>query len=414
MLAVQPNLLNPNLLPLAFSLWRGALLVVGGLALSKYVLPHLFRAVAKAPELVLVSALAWCFFLAGAASLIGLSREMGALIAGVSLSTFPYNLDVMAKAVSIRDFFVTLFFVALGLQIPIPSLQVVVIALAASAFVIVSRLSVVPILYWFGLGHRASLLPAINLAQVSEFSIVIASLGLMQRPAQIDSSVVTIVIMTFAITSVVSTYMIQSSHYVQRALSNLLKLLRVQDLDSAGSAVEKVESRHESVVFLGFFRDASSILHEFERDGDPAQAKDFLRKILVIDFNPTVMRELRHRSISCIYGDIAHADTLRHAGIENAELVVSSITDEILRGTNNLRLLRNIRADCPKAKVMLSTEHISQALFFYESGADFVYIPRLHSAPQIADILKKGLVEGFDAAREAEIKHLTLRREVLA
>jgi hypothetical protein len=387
--------------------------VVGGLALSKYVLPHLFRAVAKAPELVLVSALAWCFFLAGAASLIGLSKEMGALIAGVSLSTFPYNLDVMAKAVSIRDFFVTLFFVALGLQIPIPSLQVVLIALAASAFVIVSRLSVVPILYWLGMGHRASLLPAINLAQVSEFSIVIASLGLMQRPAQIDSSVVTIVIMTFAITSVVSTYMIQSSHYVQRALSKILKLLRVRDLDAAGT-VEKVESRHESVVFLGFFRDASSILHEFERDGDPAEAKDFLHKILVIDFNPTVMRELRHRSISCIYGDIAHADTLRHAGIENAELVVSSITDEILRGTNNLRLLRNIRADCPKAKVMLSSEHIAQALVFYEAGADFVYVPRLHSASQIAEILKKGLVEGFDEAREAEIKHLTQRREVLA
>jgi Kef-type K+ transport system membrane component KefB len=413
MLAVQPNLLNPNLLPLAFSLWRGALLVVGGLALSKYVLPHLFRAVAKAPELVLVTALAWCFFLAGAASVIGLSKEMGALIAGVSLSTFPYNLDVMAKAVSIRDFFVTLFFVALGLQIPIPSLQVVVIALAASAFVIVSRLSVVPILYWLGMGHRASLLPAINLAQVSEFSIVIASLGLMQRPAQIDTSVVTIVIMTFAITSVVSTYMIQSSHYVQRTLSNLLKLLRVRDLDSAGT-VEKVESRHESVVFLGFFRDASSILQEFETDGDPKGVKDFLHKILVIDFNPTVMRELRHRSISCIYGDIAHVDTLRHAGIENAELVLSSITDEILRGTNNLRLLRNIRASCPKAKVMLSSEHIAQALVFYEAGADFVYVPRLHSASQIAEILKKGLVEGFDSVRTAEIKHLTQRREVLA
>ena len=178
MLAVQPNIENPNLLPLAFSLWKGALLVVGGLALSKYALPYLFRAVAKAPELVLVSALAWCFFLAGAASFIGLSREMGALIAGISLSTFPYNLDVMAKAVSIRDFFVTLFFVALGMQIAVPSLHVVGIALAASAFVILSRLSVVPILYALRLGHRTSLLPAINLAQVSEFSIVIASLGL--------------------------------------------------------------------------------------------------------------------------------------------------------------------------------------------------------------------------------------------
>jgi Kef-type K+ transport system membrane component KefB len=412
MLAVQPNIENPNLLPLAFSLWKGALLVVGGLALSKYALPYLFRTVAKAPELVLVSALAWCFFLAGAASFIGLSREMGALIAGISLSTFPYNLDVMAKAVSIRDFFVTLFFVALGMQIAVPSLHVVGIALAASAFVILSRLSVVPILYALRLGHRTSLLPAINLAQVSEFSIVIASLGLAR--AQISPDIVTIVIITFAVTSVVSTYMINSSHQVQRVLGRVLRTLRIRDLDEHEALQERSESRHETVVFLGFFRDASSILHEFEHDGEPLQVKEFLSRILVVDFNPTVMRELRQRGISSIYGDVAHADTLRHIGIQDAELVVSSITDDILRGTSNLRLLRNIRATCPKAKVMLTSEHIPQALLFYESGADFVYIPRLHSAPEIARILKAGLQEGFDRARAAEIERLSARREVLA
>ena len=412
MLAVQPNIENPNLLPLAFSLWKGALLVVGGLALSKYALPYLFRAVAKAPELVLVSALAWCFFLAGAASFIGLSREMGALIAGISLSTFPYNLDVMAKAVSIRDFFVTLFFVALGMQIAVPSLHVVGIALAASAFVILSRLSVVPILYALRLGHRTSLLPAINLAQVSEFSIVIASLGLVR--GQISADIVTIVIITFAVTSVASTYMINSSHQVQRFLGGVLRALRIRDLDAHEMVQERSESRHETVVFLGFFRDASSILHEFEHDGEPLQVKEFLSRILVVDFNPTVMRELRQRGISSIYGDVAHADTLRHIGIQDAELVVSSITDDILRGTSNLRLLRNIRATCPKAKVMLTTEHIPQALLFYEAGADFVYIPRLHSAPEIARTLKVGLKEGFDQARAAEIERLSARREVLA
>jgi Kef-type K+ transport system membrane component KefB len=412
MLAVQPNLTNPNLLPLAFSLWKGLLLVAGGFAISKYILPHLFRAVAKAPELVLVSALAWCFFLAGAASFIGLSREMGALIAGVSLSTFPYNLDVMAKAVSIRDFFVTLFFVALGMQIPIPSLQVVVIALAASAFVMVSRFSVVPILYWFKLGHRASLLPAINLMQVSEFSIVIASLGLTLPKPQIDSDVVTIVII--AITSVASTYLINSSHRVQRVLSRVLKLLRVKDLDVGDAAPERKEARSETIVFLGFFRDASSILFELEDDGGAVEGQVMLDKILVIDFNPTVMRELRRRGISIVYGDIAHADTLHHAGIEDAELVVSSITDDVLRGTNNLKLLRNARASCPKAKVVLATEHIPQALHFYEEGADFVYIPRLHAAQQVARILKNGLAAGFESIRAAEIEHLSQRREVLA
>jgi Kef-type K+ transport system membrane component KefB len=422
MIAVQPNLLNPDLLPLAFSLWKGALLVVGGLALSKYLLPHLFRAVAKAPELVLVSALAWCFFLAGIASYIGLSREMGALIAGISLSTFPYNLDVMAKAVSIRDFFVTLFFVALGMQIPVPSLNVIEIALAASAFVILSRLSVVPILYALRLGHRASLLPAINLAQVSEFSIVIASLGLARCASevggkciqhQIGPDVLTIVIITFAITSVTSTYMINSSHSVQRLLSKGLKLLRIRDLDVGETAPERTEARSETMVFLGFFRDASSILLDLENDANAVDAQVLLDKILVIDFNPTVMRELRRRGISCVYGDVAHADTLRHAGIGNAELVVCSITDDILRGTSNLRLLRNIRAACPKARVMLTTEHIPQALHFYEAGADFVYIPRLQSALQIARILKQGLADGFDSARALEIEHLSNRREVL-
>jgi Kef-type K+ transport system membrane component KefB len=414
MLAVQPNLLSPNLLPLAFSLWRGALLVVGGFAISKYILPHLFRAVAKAPELVLVSALAWCFFLAGAASVIGLSREMGALIAGVSLSTFPYNLDVMAKAVSLRDFFVTLFFVALGMQIQVPSLHVVEIALAASAFVIVSRLSVVPILYALRLGHRASLLPAINLAQVSEFSIVIASLGRTLTKPQIDADVLTIVIMTFAITSVVSTYMINSSHMVQRVLSNGLKFFRIKDLDVGEAAPARKESRSESVIFLGFFRDASSILFELENAGSAVQGQVLLDKVLVIDFNPKVMAELRKRGISSVYGDIAHADTLRHAGIEEAELVVCSITDDVLRGTSNLRMLRNARATCPKAKVMLTTEHIPQALDLYEAGADFVYIPRLHSASEIARILKEGLADGFEAARAAEIARLSTRKEVLA
>ncbi len=126
------------------------------------------------------------------------------------------------------------------------------------------------------------------------------------------------------------------------------------------------------------------------------------------------MRELRQRGISCVYGDVAHADTLRHVGIQDAELVISTITDDILRGTNNLRMMRNIRATCPKAKVMLTSEHIPQALEFYELGADFVYLPRLHSAPDIARILKAGLREGFEVARRAEIERLSTRKEVLA
>jgi Kef-type K+ transport system membrane component KefB len=66
----------------------------------------------------LIAVLVWCFLVSGAANWLGLFREMGPLIADVSMSTFPYNIDVIAKVINIRDFFVTLFFVALGMKIP--------------------------------------------------------------------------------------------------------------------------------------------------------------------------------------------------------------------------------------------------------------------------------------------------------
>jgi hypothetical protein len=85
------------------------------------VLPPIFRMIARLPELVLVGAIAWCFAMAGFASYLNLSSAIGALVAGVMISTFPYTLDIVARVTSLRDFFVTLFFVSLGMAIPLPT-----------------------------------------------------------------------------------------------------------------------------------------------------------------------------------------------------------------------------------------------------------------------------------------------------
>ena len=409
MLAVQPNLSNPDLKPLAVSLLEGIGLVVWALAMSRYVLPRVFRAVAKAPELVLVTALAWCFFLAAAASLAGLSREMGALIAGVSISTFPYSMDVGAKVGSIRDFFVTLFFVTLGMQIPVPSVHVLLVAAAAAGFLILSRAVVVPILYFAGLGQRASILPAVNLANISEFSIVVASLGLTR--GHIDSSVVTVVILTFAVTSIASTYLIGDSARVYRILHRVLRLLHIPDIDQADAGAEH---KRADVVFLGFFRDASSVLHEFEHHGPSRGRHRLVDRMVVIDFNPHVIGELRRRSIPCVYGDISHLDTLVHAHVEGAKLVISTITDDVLRGTNNARLFAEARQVWPGAAVILTSEHVTHALELYAAGADFVYVPRMSSAHELARIIQSGLTHGFTKIREEAIVKLRSRDEVLA
>jgi Kef-type K+ transport system membrane component KefB len=412
-LALQPNLHDPRFETLLESFIKGAGLVFMTLAMSRYALPRFFSFVAKVPELLLIAALAWCFLVSGAADWLGLSREMGALIAGVSMSTFPYNIDVIAKVINIRDFFVTLFFVALGMKIPQPTLTIATAAVGMSLFVVASRLlAVFPVLYLLGNGLRASLIPSINLAQMSEFSLVIASLGLALK--HISPELVGTLTFVFAITAVLSTYLIAYNHEIQRQLARLLEKIGFAPGGDSAADVHEREGAN-SIVFLGCFREASSILHEMELQSKDVNGDGVLGQTLVIDFNPLVLQELKRRGIKCLYGDVAHMDTLHHAHIHSAKIVACTISDAILRGTTNLRLLRQARRLCPNAQVIAAADNISAAIELYEQGADFVYIARLYSAHHMAELIARAVQNANELKeyRDDEVRLLKRRGEVL-
>ena len=120
-LALQPDLTNLKVMALILSAGKASVLVFCSWCCARFGLPIIFLKAAKRPELMLILAMAWCFAVCSLADFLGLSLEMGALIAGVSIASFPYKLDVAAKISSLRDFFITLFFVGLGLQITMPT-----------------------------------------------------------------------------------------------------------------------------------------------------------------------------------------------------------------------------------------------------------------------------------------------------
>ena len=275
------------------------------------------------------------------------------------------------------------------------------------AFLVASRFAVVfPILRALRQGHRASLLPAINLAQMSEFAMVIAAIGLGYQ--HIDQKTVSLLIFVFAFTSVASTYMIGYSHPLQERLSGWLVKAGVKDLDEGTPVATAPGAVRKDVVLLGFFTEASALVHEYEMARHP-----MLERLLVIDFNPDVHAELKRRGIACKYGDVASMQTLHHAEVHDAKLVVSTIPDTILKGTSNLRLLQQARRLCPHAGVVVTANRTAAALELYDAGADFVFVPRLHSAAQMAKILEEGLAEGFERLREEQIAHIRQRDEVL-
>jgi Kef-type K+ transport system membrane component KefB/Trk K+ transport system NAD-binding subunit len=404
-LAVQPNLQSPSPVPLIVSLVKGLAIVALALLVTRYVLPVLFKSIAKLPELMVIGALAWCFGISLLAHQLNLSWEMGALIAGVAISTFPYNLNVVAKVISLRDFFITLFFVSLGTKIPRPTKELLLLSLIASVFLIASRfISITPILRFFRLGNRVSFIPALNLSQISEFSLVICALGV--GLGHIGESVLSIVVYTLAITSVLSTYAILGNHAIFQKVNPLLKRIGLRDLDDEHP--EDKKQLGKPIVFLGFSRYASSLLHELiERQ--PGIEKD----IAVIDFNPQVKGELDRRGIFSIYGDVSHADVLHHANVHTAQVMLSTIPDSILKGTTNARLLRQLLAMGPEDNVVVTAEDFQAARELYREGAAFVFIPRLMSVRDLAVVVLAALAGKIDDVRQRAIAELEAREEVL-
>jgi Kef-type K+ transport system membrane component KefB len=409
-LAVQPSLDNLQASVILISIGRVGVLVATALVLSRYVLPRLFHQIARRPELILLGALAWCFLIGEIAEKLHLSREMGSLVAGVSLSTFPYALDVTAKVTTLRDFFITLFFVALGMTIPIPGMSVIGLALLIAAFTVVSRvLTTFTPLYLMKQGLRASLLPAINLAQISEFSLVVIQTGVAAGHIKTETS--SAASFAFVVLAVLSTFVMARSDQVTRGLIGPLKRIGLRDLDHVHEHADEHGGGHgeaRRVVILGFFRAASALLSEIERRTPLA-----LDQITVIDFNPVVFQTLSDRGVHVVYGDISNVDTLVHAGVGKAELIIFSIPDSLLKGANNEKLVRHVRSLNPTAKIVATAELLSDVNDLYRAGADYVTVTRLTDAHELYEVIEAahaGLLEDKRAEMDALLGE---RREVL-
>jgi Kef-type K+ transport system membrane component KefB len=405
-LAIQPTLKNPALGPLMHAFGNVILLLAVAFLASRYVLPPVFRAVARQPELVLVGALAWCLALAGFAGWLGLSTAMGALIAGVMVSTFPYTLDVVAKVTSIRDFFVTLFFVGLGMEIPMPTWSYLLWTIFFCLFLIGSRMATVfPPLYFMRQGYRVSLLPTINLCQMSELSLVLLALG--KASGDVSDNIIGIAAFSFALLAVDSTYAIFKNDYILQKATPWLNKIGFRDL-AQGAPVDDTGEKPKRICLLGFSWTASSLIGEISRE-----RPDLLPEIVVVDFNPNVFEKLRQRNVRVVYGDITQRDVLHHAGVSHAEFIICSLPNMVLKGADNLKMLRQLRELNPDAKIVVHAELLSDIPILYAAGANYVTAPRLLEAADLLHVIEAAEHHLLDEKHSEQEKLLAGRDEII-
>jgi Kef-type K+ transport system membrane component KefB len=420
-LALQPSFANPSIAPI-LTTFIGTVVLAGlSTLVARLVLSHAFHIVARSPELVVTLALGWCFGVGLFGSNMGtiakhiglpfegaVSMEMGALIAGATIATSPYAYEVVARVVHLRDFFVTLFFVGLGMSIPIPeSASVLILAAITGVVAVLLRyLLFLPLLYVTGLDRRNSISVSTKLAQVSEFCLVIAYLG--SQLGHISGTHVSIVIFAFVITALATPILFAASDRLYKRLRPILDVIGIR---SRGVRPEAESAEAPRLVLLGFHRIASALLADLER-----LHADLLPHTLVVDTNTTTHDDIRRRGAQVLYGDIASIEVLRHAGVDGAEVIVSTVQDELLKGTSNEQLVKQLRQLAPKAVIIANCTRVSQVNALRAAGADHVYrIPSevaLGILPAIYAALNAGLPSYLEALEE-EHGALSARREVI-
>lgn len=412
---LQPSLHDPQLLPILQSFAGIAVLAALAFLFSRTMIPLAFRWIAKLPEIVLVSAFAWCFaivFIGGSLdrvteALLGwhtglaVSTGMSALIAGATIASLPYSTEIITKVNVVKDFFLTLFFVSLGLGLPAPGGPgVFALALAIAAAAIVARQIILfPLMYLTGADQRNAEVTALRMAQISEFSLVVTFLGI--TLGHLSADLATAIILAFVLTALTTTPMYRHAYAIHARLAPILRRFGFKDPPATAASGHG----ERQLAILGFHRVASSLLYNIARD-----KPELARETLVVDFNVELHDRIRKTGAHVEYGDLSNPDTLHHAGLDRARVVVSTVPDDLMRGTDNARLVAAVRKINPDAIIIANAVNLQDADEIYAAGADYVYMQRLDSAAAVGDAITNALLGTLIEYRlERELEHGALR-----
>eukprot|EP00435_Cladocopium_sp_Y103_P041095 s32_g11.t1 len=223
----------------------------------------------------------------------------------------------------IRDFFITLFFAALGMQIPVPSFKPILTAVLVSCTVLLFRwLGIFLLVYMLGGTPRLGILATLNLSQISEFALVICSLGMGYGHIDpwLDASTLEIIIWVFMILSIFSSNLINYNHDVYQGIAWVSRRICRKGLSH-----ENEEPTHEDdrdILLLGFHRIGSMLIAEFEH-----HAPKLLRKLQVVEFNQAIKEPLLRRGVKFTYGDFSSADVLEHCFHGEPKIIISTTPD---------------------------------------------------------------------------------------
>jgi len=299
-------------LPLALVATAGLL----GLAIlaSRHLLARPFGFAARRPETLVAWGLGWCLVFVVLAKLLGLSAEIGAFLAGISLAQLPSAGDLNRRLHPLMNFFIAVFFVSLGAGIDLraATAQLPTVLVLAAFVMLAKPLLVAFLLGRLGMGGRSAMLAGLCLGQVSEFSFVFAALA--AKTGLLDEAMVGVIAAVGLLTILLSAWVIQHADPIAGWLAarGVPRLLRLPPEPPAPTVPEA----HGHVLVVGMNAMGRRVVDALVAAGE---------QVIAIDSD---LAKLRGRPCRVLHGDIDDLHLLEGAGLDRARLVVTALQIE--------------------------------------------------------------------------------------
>ncbi|MFU8886918.1 MAG: cation:proton antiporter [Cyanobacteriota bacterium] len=355
----------------------GTAFVLGTVATMRWVMPPLLGRLAQNQELLVLFAVGWAVGLAALADGVGFSKEVGAFLGGVSIASTAYREAIASRLTGLRDFLLLFFFIDLGSGLNLTAAGVQLWpALVLSLFVLVGNpLIVVAIMGVMGYRRRTGFLAGLTVAQISEFSLILAALGL--RLGQIGEAEVSLITLVGVITIALSTYMILGSDQLYAWLEGPLRIFQratpFSELKGSISGPAKVD-----VVLLGLGRYGSAIVR---------QLRAHELSILGIDFDPQALRLAAAKGLPVQYGDSEDPEFTASLPLSSATVVVSTLPSL----ESNAAIRHGLESAGFRGHFIATAHDEAEVVKLELIGANRTLLPFLDAAERAAELIVEDL-----------------------
>ena len=373
--------------PVLFIILQGLVLFAIMLYLGRRILPFIFDRISRSYELIFLFSLAWVFFLAAGMKEIGFSIELAGFLGGIALANSSQKHQIACRIRPLRDFFILLFFAMLGSLMIVSNFSgIIVPILFFSAFVLIGNPFIVfLIMNVMGYKKRTSFLTGLTVAQISEFSLVLAMMGL--TLGHITENIFAIISAVGVITITISTYLILYADKIFNYISPFIPTIRKVEMDEDKIAIEEDS---KEIILIGGHRTGKGVLSSLPQD-----------RVLVVDFDTIMVDELKKKGVASIFADINDPHLFERINLSQTKTIISTSPNM----EDNLFLLKTLKDY--DVSIILRAEFEDDAIELYEKGADYVLLPNFSSGQFIGKIvdLSKGSME-LEKIKEEDIRVL--------